>query len=441
MSLIAQGMGEDGVALTPSGFNIKKIEMTRYDGAESLDITPLCVGITLIESIYSPTVVAKFNIKDNANFLEEFPIVGHEKIHLIIERIEGDTEIEKRIELKFVVTEYPLFGKSETQPNLSVYTLSAICPHAYYSSLTKISRQFKDNFGDEISTILKDDLKVDEKDIEMSKSITSQAYGVLPYKEPLKAIEWFRSRSCDIKESPLYVYQRINGKIHIETLNDMMIRDVAGVYKDSKFFATEVQSVSDYKERATRLLNVTSNLRFGRVFQSQAGAFASRTEVVDTSTKSFGVKDYTYNLSPAGYPPFSKTFNVNSLTLDKAHDAHKNTISLNTLAYGDTAINTNGLRAAYEQKIRAHTESLESMSQDIEIYGDFEYNPGNVIKLEFPRAIDPEEEDLSTEDEHPGEDKLLSGTYLVTSVQHEFKGGKYMIKSRVKRDSLDFRLI
>jgi hypothetical protein len=76
------------------------------------------------------------------------------------------------------------------------------------------------------------------------------------------------------------------------------------------------------------------------------------------------------------------------------------------------------------------------MTHDIKIYGDYEFHPGKVITIKFPKAIDPAEEELSTEDDHPGEDKLLSGKYLVTSAQHTFENGNYFINARVKRDSM-----
>lgn len=434
---IARNMRADGVALAPSGFTIKKCTMTRYDGGSDIDITPLVVKINLIESLYAPTIVAQISIKDAANFMEEFPICGHERIHLILERIEHDTEVEKRIELKFIVTEYPLYGKAEGgNANVQAYTLSAISEHAFLSSIKKISRQFNGQTDKEIIKILQEDLG--HYNIRQLGTVITAAKGVLPRMKPLEACEWFRSRSCDNPESPIFLYQTIDGVIHLVSYSELIKEKVHGVYRDTRMFTQNPQSVEDYKERATRLLNVTSNLRFGRVFQSQSGAFASKMNYVDIATKTYGTKHYGYNIEKntlTGNPPFSSAFKISDKGLGEYYDAFSNKVSINTLAYGEQK-NTNESRLRYEQKIRSFTESLETMTHDIKIYGDYEFHPGKVITIKFPKAIDPAEEELSTEDDHPGEDKLLSGKYLVTSAQHTFENGNYFINARVKRDSM-----
>ena len=434
---IARNMRADGVALAPSGFTIKKCSMTRYDGGADIDITPLVVKINLIESLYAPTIVAQISLKDAANFMEEFPVCGHERVHLILERIEHDTEVEKRIELKFIVTEYPLYGKQEGgNANVQAYTLSAISEHAFLSSIKKISRQFNGQTDKEIIKILQEDLG--HYNIRQLGTVITAAKGVLPRMKPLEACEWFRSRSCDNPESPIFLYQTIDGVIHLVSYSELIKEKVHGVYKDTRAFTQNPQSIEDYKERATRLLSVTSNLRFGRVFQSQSGAFASKMNYVDIATKTYGTKHYGYNIEKntlTGNPPFSSAFKISDKGLGEYYDAHSNKVSLNTLAYGEQ-LNTNVLRKDYEQKVRSFTESLETMTHDIRIYGDYEFHPGKVITLKFPKALDPAEAELSTEDDHPGEDKLLSGKYLVTSAQHTFENGEYFINARVKRDSM-----
>ena len=434
---IARNMRADGVALAPSGFTIKKCSMTRYDGGADIDITPLVVKINLIESLYAPTIVAQISLKDAANFMEEFPVCGHERVHLILERIEHDTEVEKRIELKFIVTEYPLYGKQEGgNANVQAYTLSAISEHAFLSSIKKISRQFNGQTDKEIIKILNEDLG--HYNIRQLGTVITAAKGVLPRMKPLEACEWFRSRSCDNPESPIFLYQTIDGVIHLVSYSELIKEKVHGVYRDTRAFTQNPQSIEDYKERATRLLSVTSNLRFGRVFQSQSGAFASKMNYVDIATKTYGTKHYGYNIEKntlTGNPPFSSAFKISDKGLGEYYDAHSNKVSLNTLAYGEQQ-NTNVLRKDYEQKVRSFTESLETMTHDIKIYGDYEFHPGKVITLKFPKALDPAEAELSTEDDHPGEDKLLSGKYLVTSAQHTFENGEYFINARVKRDSM-----
>ena len=438
---IANNMREDGVAVAPSGYNIKKCSMTRYDGDSEIDITSMVTRINLIESLYSSTVILQLSIKDNANFLEEFPVVGHERIHLILDRIEHDTEVEKRIELKFVVTEYPLFGKDEGNPNVSAYTLNAIGEHAYAGSIQEVSRSFEGPTIDEIKKILGE---LGPYNIRQIGSGITAAKGVLPRTKPLEACEWFRSRTVDKPESPLYLFQTIDGVMNLAFLSELVKKDrgVHGVYRDTRMFSQNPQSLASYKEQSTRILETISNLKFGRVFQSQAGAFASNMEFVDIANKTFGRKDYGYNIEQntlTANPPFSSAFLISDKPLNEYYDARSSKVSINSMAFGSSQQNTNVLRRDFEQKNRSFNESLETMTHEIKLFGDYELNPGKIITCKFPRAIDPEEAEKSNEDQ-PGEDELISGKYLVTGVQHEFKGGEYFIRARIKRDSMGFRI-
>jgi hypothetical protein len=81
---------------------------------------------------------------------------------------------------------------------------------------------------------------------------------------------------------------------------------------------------------------------------------------------------------------------------------------------------------------------METMSHDIEIYGDFSFNPGKKIELEIPKAVDPvAQSKVTNSDKSETLDKLLSGQYIVIAVQHKFRNDEYYITAKVKRDSFE----
>ena len=119
MSVVSNQMGPEGAAMTPSGYNIKKCAIAAVGSSNSLDITNIVTSLSFVESLYSPTVICRISIQDSANLVETFPLIGQEKIHIILERkdFKDDAE-EKRIELNLMITEYPLYGKDEQKPNV-----------------------------------------------------------------------------------------------------------------------------------------------------------------------------------------------------------------------------------------------------------------------------------------------------------------------------------
>lgn len=434
MSVVSNQMGPEGAAMTPSGYNIKKCAIAAVGSSNSLDITNIVTSLSFIESLYSPTVICRISIQDSVNLVETFPLIGQEKIHLILERKDFSDDVEpKRIELNLIVTEYPLYGKDEQKPNVSAITLSAISEHAYSMSLNEVTRSFDGPLIDEITKILTEN-GVKKENIEMSSSNITSAKGIIPRMKSMQAAEWFRSRTVNVPESPLYVYQTIDGKVHLKFYSDMIEGEVYGKYEDNRFFSNGAQSLDDYKQRARRILSCASNLRFGKLFQSQAGAYASSMETIDIATKRTSTKDYGYNIEEMpriGNQPFTAEAKIQDKPLNERYDARTSRVSLNSLAFGVSSKNTNELRASYEQKNRSFTECLETMTHEIKIYGDYEFNPGKIVDISFPKAIDPQE----NEDEEYI-DKSMSGKYLVTAVTHTFTKGEYYINARVKRDSL-----
>jgi len=434
MSVVSNQMGPEGAAMTPSGYNIKKCAIAAVGSSNSLDITNIVTSLSFVESLYSPTVICRISIQDSANLVEDFPLIGQEKIHIILERKDfSDDADPKRIELNLIVTEYPLYGKDEQRPNVSAITLNAISKHAYSMSLNEVTRSFDGPLLDEIEKLLTEN-GVEEKNLERPVDGITAAKGVIPRMKAIKVLEWFRSRTVNETESPLYVYQTIDGKVHLKFYSELIKEKVHGKYEDNRFFSHNPQSLDDYKQRARRILNCASNLRFGKLFQSQAGAYASSMETIDIATKTANTKDYGYNIEEMpriGNQPFTAEAKISDKSLNERYDARLSRVSLNSLAYGTDSKNTNQLRASYEQKNRSFTECLETMTHEVKIYGDYEFNPGKMIDITFPKSIDPQE----NEDEEYI-DKSMSGKYLVTAVTHTFTNGEYYINARVKRDSL-----
>ena len=443
---MAQGrnMAQGGVkALTPSGFKINRIEIQRHDGEvkANRDIAPLITDFEITESLYSSTIIARFDVKDGANLVEEFPLIGQEKLIVEIEREEHETGIVKEIFLNMVITEYPLFNRPEDIPNLSVYKFVAVSEHAYTAGFLKLSRAFNKNFRDEIKQIFIEDLKFDKDKIIEGTKVATKANGIIPNLPPLNAIEYFRARSCDSDGAPLFVYQTLDGSLHLKTLTDLITGDLYGIYRDSKHFKTEAFTLADYKERQSKLVDITSRLGFGRVFQAQRGAFASRLDTVDLSTKTFTTNPYTYDIEDKTLnkrKPYSTSFTINDIGIEKYYDSHNDYVSVNSKAYGDSVFNANHLRVKHEQKQRAYLEGFETMTHDIELYGDFSLNPGKRIEIRIPKAVDPESQSKTTNsDKEEVLDLLLSGYYIVTGVQHKFKNDEYFLTAKIKRDSFE----
>ena len=448
------------VALSPGGYNLKKVELTTHSG-EKIEIQNIVLNLSITESIYTPNIIAKISVKDVSNLFEAAPLIGQEKINIVLERKVWSrwrqTNISKDIDLTFTVTEYPLYGRPQEE-HTQLYTISCVSVHAYDSQLKKISRAFDDVTSEEIERIIKKDLKY--KKFEIEGTPISRMKGVINWQTPLDAAEWLRKQTYDKNMSPFLLFQKIDGTVNLSSLVELLKGDTYHTYYDTREFQFGAYTEDDYNERASRILDIASNVKFGKIYQGINGAWASENNYLDYAYKTYTKYDYNYedDFKYKNTLNKKKAFSDDTGWFEKSMNemphSHLEHVSINNLAFrdkhdfdGEKDINYNKLKENTHGITRAIDELLETSSHDIKLYGDYELNPGTVIELKFPRAIDPIDmkKYLAKMKHKPGSDRELwdehlSGRHLITSVNHTFSGGEYFSEVRVKRDSFSIKL-
>lgn len=443
MSASNQNVLEQGSkkALTPDSFNCKEIEITNYKGVTK-QIKNIVIKFSITESLYSNTLVAKFSVKDSTNFFEEFPITGQETIRIKLERKTNFTVNESKevLDLKFFVTEYPLYGRSGQ--HTQVYSFSAISPHAFASSFRKISRAYAERSDSEIKKIIVNDLNVPEEKFKLTGEPSSISKGLINIQSPLKAAEWFRAKTFDKDFAPFFLFQTLVGNVQLSSLTSLIRQKTYGTYIHTTGFSQNAQTDQDYMERATRIVEMASDLKLGKIFQGKDGAFASNNNYLDYTSKTYTKYNYQYskdlltkNNSLEKKTVLSKSFKTGSEEIDTLANAHCEYTSINSGAYEGTT-NYNALRKQTKGITSAYSELLETKAHEVILCGDMGLNAGRVIELKFQRTMDPQlMKDILDKNPKDIWDQHISGRYLITSAIHNFEGGKYYTNVKVKRDS------
>lgn len=429
-------------ALSPEGFNCKGILIKNHHGRER-DIQRIVVEFSLSESLYSNSVIAKFSVKDSTNFFEKFPITGQETVQLILERKTTFTKdtAPKRIELNFFITEYPIYGRSGQ--HTQVYSFSGIASHAFGSSFRQISRSYNGLTSEEIRKILLHDCNVLEDNFRLTGDPISTAKGIITRQRPLRAANWLLSKTFDEQLAPFFLFHTIWNKVQLSSYTSLVSQEAYGQYIHTTGFSQNAQTSQDYAERSQRILELASDLQLGKVFQGQAGAFASNNNSLDLTYKTYTKYDYSYtqdlykkkNSLEKG-TVLSRFFQTASAEIDSLHDAHSEYISVNKGAYDGQSATYNDLRQQTHGITNAYREVLDTTCHELVLHGDMGLNPGRVVDLRFQRAMDPQSmKELLDKNPRDIWDEHMSGRYLITSAIHQFKEGKYYTNIKVKRDS------
>ena len=434
-------------ALMPSAYKLRSIDMSNHRGIIK-DIQNIITKMEITESLFSPTLILKLSIQDNNNLIEEFEICGQETIRIRIAYQLLDTGIERELDLSFFITEYPNYGRVDQRTQ--AYTMVGISEQSYLSNFKKISRAFSNNTALEIQNIYTNELNCPaDKFFIRGESITTMK-GIINTQTPIQACMWLLGQTTDDNYTPFFLYQALDGSYNLTSLKQLLDDGDNTLYQTyfwTTGFKGDPMSEEDYIERATRILEINSNLGRGKINQAKGGAFASQNRYLDISQKTFTNTQYNYTTdfiktnSLERTNALSSNFTLASDTLDQYKDAHLEHISTNKDAWDGILLNYNNNSIKTKHFLNAYSSLLDTYEHDLKLNGDFGLNPGRKVKLQIPKAIDP-----TIYKEYSGKsaiylyDEVISGTYLVTSVIHSFEDNEYYSNVRVKRDSLSLKL-
>ena len=428
-------------AFVPSAINLKSVELTNHKG-QVFDLSPIVSKFSISESIHSTSIIVNFTIVDSNDTIDDLQLIGQEKIEFVLVReLRENLTDEEEIKLNLTLAEFPRYQRGNNE-NIQTYEISAVSSFAILDKAFKISRFYNNNTVEEIKKIYEVDLGV--TDIEEIGSSISRSRGVLRWQHPLQAVEHFRKNTYNDVGSSFYVFQRLTGKTVIAAQSDLVSESIYSTYYDGKEFTSEPLSQDDFVERATRMVNVSSQLKLGKVFNSKNGAYASENNYLDYGNKTYTKLDFTFDNFPLDKTLNKKTPLSKSAEIDysQTFQAHCEYISTNEFAYDGETKNNNNLRKENGHVVKSFTENLEFVMHDIQLFGDSFLNAGRVVELKFPKVMDPQEKRNKLFNSDPSDkfDQNLSGKYLIVSASHVLEDGEYFTNIRVKKDSLSINL-
>jgi hypothetical protein len=428
----------------PGSFFVEKMIIQNQYGA-TFNLQPIVKSFTLTEELFSPVIMFNARIRDNINFFEDFSLSGQEIIHLIV-HIQNEP---LPIDIKFLVKEYPNYEKTPSS-SVQEYDLLAISDFAYLSLLKKISRSVKGNVVDNIKRIFEKDLNV--KTVRVGDLCASSFDGVLVIQSPLKAIEWLRQKAFDTEDAPFFIFPRISSKIiTITSLTRLLKRRKYKTYQYKPQTENAPGTQEFYFENCFKILNIRSNIKLDKLKQATDGAFSNKTVVTDYAKKSFLSKIFNRdkdtkvrNNKLLENAPWGKTLNfiTNGISsppeqLTNLPDASRTIISTNSNSNSSGNPNSSALITGSLGRVKSYLSNMETLNHQIEIYGDYNLNPGRKIEIKVPKSCNLEEYNKkvnTNNDDDDDEDKALSGFYLVAVAVHTFNEGVYMTSAKIMKD-------
>ena len=423
----------------PSAYKVSEIVLRNYAGQE-YNISKIVADFSITESIYRSTLTLSMSIRDDSNFMEQAALSGHESVRVILDRQLPNDELQ-RVDHVFRITEYPVFAKYNN--NVQVYRMNGISNHAYISKFKKISRAFNGVISEFVEQVFVTDLNFERRMIKHGDDSTGSAAFIVPYMEPIDAAHWALRRAFNSLGSPFYLFQTLDGNIHVKSQKYLVEQPQYKTYDEAKFFEHDIigQEQQAFNERARRILNVDSDLNLSKPFQAANGAFSSRTEYIDIANKTRSIFKFDYlerfaNLpSVEGYPLLAPNLEIDEQKYCNSYDKAKiNVVPLNSNAYNNVGNYHSRTSRGMINFAQSQFETLDTQQHTLTLNGDFNLNCGKIVNLKFIPSVDPRPRKNNSRGPNDRIDDYLSGSYLVSSIVHNF-AEDYIMEVKVKRDS------
>jgi hypothetical protein len=409
-----------------------------------VDLNDYLIEFNLVEDIFSNFLHGQILINDSNNILSKLPIIGDE-ILIVSYGTPSLQSYFRKVFHVYSVTDQTTVSDNNTQ----TYILHFCSIEAAFDANIAVYKSFNGNVSDvafEIyETYLKNDkyVKFTETSIESSDSLQSQfLYSetqnklkfISPGWSPAKCINWLCSKAIprDGKACDFLFWESTAG-FFFSSIEDLMFEaektnKVAGEYYYIP--AGNFESSDVFKQlfmaQSFQVVNFNDNLK-----NYLNGFYANKIITFDPITKKYASKDFDY---PTEYDNFTHTEGKLSVA-PFAKEVFRNSDSYVKI-YPSNAKLFSGITNNYTERMidifgNRHTKlsELDNFKINLTVHGRSDLYAGSMIKFNFPDTTNHE----SSNDF--GNDKLYSGTYLVSTIRHKINFRNHVMILELIKDS------
>tara|TARA_B100001093_G_scaffold244275_1_gene233902 strand:+ start:2581 stop:3957 length:1377 start_codon:yes stop_codon:yes gene_type:complete len=406
-------------------------------GDEFTDIKQLINRIIFKENIRQGSIICEIDVLDGLNMLETFKLSGGEKVEI---QLSQNTPLgNNKLRKTFFVSD--IINHTKPRPGYQTYQLICISEYAYLNNLIRLDRDFSGSPGSLIKNILKKDLRVKDEDIfKCNTESGSIIQGIYPKLKPLDAINWLKRNAFD-ENTPFYFYDTLHKGLILNSLKELINEDSDIEYIHKPYFGLFKNEEEEFVDSRKRVRKLSSNLGMSKFNQAGKGSYSSSLTSIDIATKTVVENfDYRYNddfaikehklegKTRAGNKPFSSETKFLDRELNNFPQSRRFNLSLNSLAFDKK--NYHDHVPLFIQKSEAIKNGFDYMSLELILNGDFRLHCGKMVSIIIPKATS---KGLTKSNKEI--DEVLSGSYIVTNIIHEFNMDEYVMNAELKKDS------
>lgn len=406
--------------------NIEQIQITTAQGFYQ-DITNQVMGLQIFEDLFAPFITGTIEIRDALDLLNVFPFNGEEYLEL---KLSTPSLEQGRIDEKFYI--YKMSNRNMVGDRATIYTLHFISTYAIVDLNKKISK----TFGGKCSDIARQLITDKTHGLEVTKNViieeTSNATKYISnFWSPVKNINNVVEVSVNQSGAGSYVFYEDRYGFNFVSLESLYTKVVFQSFVYDNYVrdntnSNDTQTVKNVTEDYKRIRSITVPTVYDYIERVRSGMFASRMYTYDYTTKRFENKNYN------SLDHFKDQNHLNDYPLISNKALYSEQAFMikvpkyygNFMNFGDST-NANSI-----QNRISLLSQIDANKIEIVVPGRLDYTVGLKIDIILYKIEPNTKEDTEVVDE------MLSGSYLISSINHYINRNAHECTFELIKESL-----
>lgn len=401
--------------------SIDKIEIVSINGFGQ-DITNQVQTMEIFEDIYSPFITGVVVVKETIDFINLFPLIGEEFITIKLHT----PSFEDGIDQQFAI--YKLSNRIVVNDRNMMYELHFISKEAITDMNKKISKSYEGSIIDIVNSIVKDKFNGLEstKNLIVDQTTNSTKY-ISNYWSPVKNINYLADKAKDVNGVPSYLFYENRDGLNFRSLHSLYSQgEIQTFVSDGYFrdFTADGKNKRNIFEEYRRIVDINVPVLFDNIDRAKSGMYSSRKFTYDIVTKKYTLNNYDI-------------FDDDLIKLNEYGPASRNAIRSAGAAHTNIPKHYstfNGyidITGSLSRQSRASLlKQAETTKVTISVPGRTDYTVGRKVKLDLVKFTS-----IKAGEQVDTEDKVLSGFYIISAINHSIDKEKHECIIELIKDS------
>lgn len=405
--------------------NIDSVMITTPKGVYQ-NVTGQTLAINIYEDIFSPFITGSLILKESFDFSNMFPLLGEEVLDLVITTPQiPNGKITGRFHI------YKMSNKTQVGDKTTMYELNFISIESLIDMNKKVSKVYSGKISDLIKQFIVDQVDGMEstKQYVIENTRNSIKY-ISNFWNPIKNLTFLADNAISETQSPSFLFFENRDGFNFRSLENLYKGNVVQKFVRDRY-------TRDNFDLGGNALNITEDFKrivdydivdsYDYIDRLRSGMLSSKLMSYDSTKKTYTVKNYSapsrfgsqIHLNP--HPLFSAAPVSRAVSKFFLYPRAFETFT----SFGDTT------NARIIQERTSFLKMAEAQKLNITVPGRCDYTVGQVVEV-FLTKNQPIKKSETQDDIT---DKILSGKYLISAINHSIKHSGHDCMLELVKDS------